>query len=428
MIKEEIRKQVSELCVDAIINCIREKTIWGSKYPFSKINTNINNEVEIMRYYWALTEDIEEIAKKIIKNARKLTHGIAYVEIMKRGEITGAINAGATMIAQARMLDPTIFVINEPNSTFQSEPNHLVAWLLKEAFNILLTARRVYPTLDGFEWFQDKLFFLEKALKNDILREILLSPLGKRKPSKSAIRLASKSRVALYQKALNAYNMLDRIERKEDLAIRECLEHSLIADLDYWQQLELGVGVKAASAISDIIEEPISFNFPFRPGEPIAQIGNFQVFWQYTIPQRPCDKLDLNEKWTKEIANGLGIKTPNSRADIVVVCESREVCVFECKYSESEEVPTQIIVEAISQLVRYVRDLNQDSIENAKKLLNYCFIVVANCNKHSPINSISTGLCGVKSNVYFSDIKNIRGNSLRKWAEELVVMVREHYF
>jgi hypothetical protein len=419
MVVDNVRTQVSELCVDGVLNCLKEKTTMGNGYPFSSISLKINSEV--MRYYWALTQGIEDVANTVIRNPRRMTSGISYEQVERKGVITGSLNASATLLAQARNLDPTLFVVNEPNLTYQSEPNHIVAWTLKEAFDILLSARRLYNDLDKLPWFNYKISLLENSLRNDVLKEVLLSPLGKKKPNRFTLRAAAKSRVVLYQKAISMYDLLEGVETGDDEAIRLCLNQTLVADLEYWQQLELGTGLKAATAISRTIDEPVRLRFPFAMGEPIAEVGSYKIYWQYSISQRPLDKLGVNEKWVREIADNIGIALSDSRADVVVCHNDIVRCVFECKYSESDTPPAQAVVDASSQLVRYARDLNRDSIADAEKFLEKCFIVVADCNKYRPIHSIAiTSSSGSKRNIYFSDIKNIKNNSLEIWAQELI--------
>ena len=414
---DDLRVAVSELCVDGILNCIKQNTTMGYTYPFDLISRKIN--YEILRYYWALNKGIEDIARIIILNSRRMTTTIDYELIERKGIITGALDASATILTQIRTFDPTIFVVNEPKQTYESEPNHLVAWLLKEALDILLSARRFCQELNNMSWFNNKVSLLENALRNDVLRQILVSPLGSRRPNRSTLRVASKSRVVLYQKAISVYNMLEGIEDRNEDEIKRCLSTTLVANLEYWQRLELGTGLKVANAISRIIEEPVRLVFPFVNGRPIAKIGPYEVFWQYNIPTRPQDKLENNERWIREITDGIGISVNDSRADIVVTCKDIVHSIFECKYSESEIAPTQAIMDATSQLVRYVRDLNPDSIIDAEKLLERCFIIVSDCNKYTPIHSNIAKVDNKKyRHIYFSDIKNILNNSLEIWAKE----------
>jgi hypothetical protein len=418
---DDLRSKVSELCVDGVLNCIKESVTIGYTYPLKSIRGKISSEV--LRYYWALTQGVENIAKTVILSPRRMTSAIDYELVEREGIITGALDASATILAQMRTLDPTIFVVNEPKQTYESEPNHLVAWLLKEALDILLSARRLCHALNNMSWFNRKVSLLENALRNDVLRQVLLSPLGRRKPNRSTLRVAAKSRVVLYQEALSVYHMLERIEIGDVGAIRQCLATTLVADLENWQRLELGTGLKVASAISRAIKEPVRLNFPFISGRPIANIGPYEVYWQYAIPTRPEEKLDNNERWIREITDNIGISTSDSRADVAVTLNGAVQSIFECKYSESESAPAQAVVDATSQIVRYARDLHPDSIADAEKFLEKCYIIVADCNKYAPKHSNPATETDRKNrHIYFSDIKNLLNNSLDSWAKETIVV------
>jgi hypothetical protein len=158
---DDLRSKVSELCVDGVLNCIKESVTIGYTYPLKSIRGKISSEV--LRYYWALTQGVENIAKTVILSPRRMTSAIDYELVEREGIITGALDASATILAQMRTLDPTIFVVNEPKQTYESEPNHLVAWLLKEALDILLSARRLCHALNNMSWFNRKVSLLENT-------------------------------------------------------------------------------------------------------------------------------------------------------------------------------------------------------------------------------------------------------------------------
>jgi hypothetical protein len=424
MIYKDFRSKVSYLCVEGVLNCIRANTTTGNNYPFTEICNSIN--MEVLRYYWALTNDIEELAKIVSNSPRRLTTSLTYEEVERRGEITGSINAAATFLAQARTLDPTIFIVNEPNMTYQSESNFLVAWVLKEALDILMSAKRLYKKLNKLDWYNSKISLLEQALRNEILKELLLSPLGNKRPSNSAVRSASKSRVPVYQLAVRLYNLLEQIESGDEGAITSCLEQTLVADLDYWQRLELGVALKATTALSSVTNQPILLRFPFISGKAISEVGQFSVYWQYTIPQRPLNKLDTSEKWTREVAASIGVNISDSRADVAITFENKVVSLFECKYFESESAVAQAVLDASSQLVRYSRDLHPSNISFAETLLTHCSIILATRNKYQSIITNNNSLSNGERKVYFLDIDDLLNNSLGTWAKELVSICSSH--
>ncbi|MGG3885937.1 hypothetical protein [Brevibacillus panacihumi] len=416
---EAIHEKVTDLCISGILRCLRSSTTIGKNLTNNFSLSNMN--LEMLRYYWALSSGVEEIANVVVHNSRRLTTAITHEEFERVGEITGSINAGATMLAQARTLNPTLFVVLEPNITSHSEPNHLVAWTLSEAFHILLSARRLYKQLGKYDWFNKKISILEQALRNEMLHEILLTSSGRKRPNGSVLRAASKARVPVYQKAIELYDLLEGIERGLEEAIFSCLSQTLIANLEYWQRLELATAIQAANALSLLTDTPVNFSFPFTSGRPIASVGRFKIYWQFTIPQRSREQLDLTELWSRQIATGIGIKSSDSRADVAVCYDEKVVSLFECKYFESTGSLPQAVLDASSQIVRYARDLHPDSIPHAKILLSESCIVVANrgslrenLDPLEPINQTFD-----KRFIYFTDINGLLNNSLQHWSKQL---------
>lgn len=417
MIKD-IRTHVSTLCVDGILNCLKSKTTSGSTYSLNA--RNIISDVEIIKFYWAISENLEKLSIMIVENPRRLSTTITYEEEEKIGEITGSINAGATVLAQSRTLNPTIFIVNEPNVTFQSEPNFLVAWTIKEALDILLTTRRLNKKIEKLEWLNEKIYLLESALRSNVLVEVMQSLPRNKRPNSSAIRSATKSKNIIYQLAVQLYDLLQDIEMGDESAIVTCLSDSLLADLEYWQRLELGTALKAAEALSSSTKQPLTLTFPFQTGEPVARIGSFSVYWQYTVPQRSLDKLHINEKWSREIAEDIGVKKSDSRADVAITQNGTVVSLYECKYFEFETSAPQAIVDASTQLVRYALDLNVADEESAKELLSNSCIVVADRHKYPAVTSTEKAFSADNRSVYFYGIKDMLENSLDSWSMELL--------
>jgi hypothetical protein len=415
---QELRHLVTDLCLHGIIRCLKENANQGEYQFYRGISNTLN--LEILRYYWALSDDIEEVASTVLESPRRLTTAITYDEVERFGEITGSINAGATVLAQARTLNPTLFVVLEPNSTAHSEPNQLVAWILSEALHILLSARRVYKPLNRFEWFHNKLSLLENAMRNEMLRDIISTSTGRKRPTQAVLRAASKARVPIYQVAIQAFDLLENIEKGQEEAIMKCLSQTLIASLEYWQRLELATALQAAQALSVRLKEPVQLSFPFVAGRPIAKIGCFQVYWQYSVPQRPDEKLELTERWAREIAKTIGVNTSDSRADIAICLNDQVISIFECKYFESRSSAAQAIVDASIQLSRYARDLFPDSVSEAEELIANSGIIVAQRYSYGA-TSFEEETGTYHRLICFLDIEGLKNNALWNWADQLLL-------
>ncbi|MGG1314565.1 hypothetical protein [Cohnella laeviribosi] len=414
-----LHDKVTRLCISGILRCLRTATTTGSHLANSFSTSNMN--LEMLRYYWALSDGIEEIANTVVQTPRRLTTAITYEEVERNGEITGSINAGATMMAQARTLNPTIFVVLEPNSTSHSQPNHLVAWILSEAFYILLSARRSYKQLNKYEWFNQKITLLEQALRNEALHDILLTPSGRKRPNSAVLRAASKARVPVYQTAIEVYDLLEGIERGQEEAILSCLSQTLVANLEYWQRLELSTALEAANALSMTTKMPVHLSFPIETGRPVAIVGPYEVFWQYSIPQRSREQLDRTELWSRQIATSIGVRLSDSRADVVVCYNKKVVSLFECKYFESGSSLPQAVLDASVQIVRYSCDLHPESDPQAIQLISQSCIIVANRGNYSELLDQSNPANHTfdKRFIYFSDIDGLSNNQLLHWSESL---------
>ena len=118
---DNLRSKVSELCVDGVLSCIKESVVMGYNYPLQSIGGNISPDV--LRYYWALAQGVEDIANTIILSPRRMTSTIDFELVERRGVISGALDASATILTQMRTLDPTLFVVNEPRQTVFSHDN-----------------------------------------------------------------------------------------------------------------------------------------------------------------------------------------------------------------------------------------------------------------------------------------------------------------
>lgn len=416
---DEIRNHVTQLCISGILRCIRSSATKGSNVTNNFNQATMN--LEMLRYYWALSSGIEEIASIVVHNSRRLTTDIAYEEVERIGEITGSINASATLLAQTRTLNPAIFVVSEPSMTVHSQPNHLVAWTLSEALHILSSTRRSYKRLDKYEWFNKKITLLEQALRNEMLHDIVITPTGRKRPNGSTIRAASKARIPVYQKAIEVYDLLEGIERGDEEVIRICLSQTLIANLEFWQRLELATAMEAANSLSASSGNAVFLSFPFSSGRPIASVGPFQIYWQYVVPQRSREQLDLNELWSRQIAQGIGIKSADSRADVAICINNNVISLFECKYFESKSSLSQAVLDASSQIVRYCRDLYPQSVPDAKLLLSKSCIVVADRDSYNETLDPSDPAMHTfdRRFIFFTDIDGIFNNKLRHWSERL---------
>ena len=418
MNNEVLRNTVTQLCISGIVRCLRSNVVSGAFYSdkFSMISLNL----ELLKYYWALSDGIEEIAKTVVHNPRRLTTDIDYEEVEQSGIITGSINAGATMIAQARTLNPALFIVLEPLTTSHSLPNQLVSWVLSEAFQILFSARKSYPRLNEFDWFNNKIVLLEQALRNEMLREVLINPSSQKRPNGAVLRSSSKAKLPIYQKAIEVFYQYDQLENGDLNAIIDCLSQTLLAKLEYWQMLELASALMAANALSMECNSPIHLTFPIVPGHPVAKTGDFEIYWQFPINHRSDEYLDPSELWSRQIAKSIGFQPSDGRADVVVLFNQKIVAIFECKYFETESTLTQSVLDACNQIVRYARDAYPNSDTLSRQLLNNSCIIVSDKGfKKEKRNNDKHEIDASDITVHYTDIEGLTAGDLNEWAKSL---------
>lgn len=409
---EDIRERVTDLSLSGILRCLRVNTKTGLQV---RIQDTRNLNYELLRFYWALSRGIEDLAMTVVQHPRRLTTAIAFEEVERVGEITGSLNAGASAIAQSLTQNPALFIMLEPNVTAVSEPNHLVAWVLSEALNVLLSARRFQRTLEQYDWINHRISLLEQSLRNEILSEVMVGQGGRRMPGVAALRAAAKARIPVYQKAIEMYDLIESIEDGQIDAIQTLISNTITADLEDWQKLELATALMVADSLGSCLGSTVILDFPFVSGRPVAKVGPFTIYWQYSITRRSVEQMDLTERWASEIASSLGVRGSDARSDVTVCHEDKVVALFECKYFESLSSVTQAIVDASTQIVRYARDLNPESISNARKLIDQSWIIVADRATYS---DVTVPYQNYKS-TYFTDIKGLDSNALRCWAIDL---------
>jgi hypothetical protein len=411
----DLREHVTELCLSGLLRCLRSKATSGMQLSFNKPLDTLNDE--LLRLYWALSSGIEHLASTVVQSARRLTTSFTFEEVERVGEITGSVNASASVIAQARTQNPAIFVVTEPNTTALSEPNHLVAWVLSEALSILLAARRTHRDLNKFEWFNSRVSLLEQSLRNEVLAEVIATRVGRRRPGRAVLRAAAKARVPIYQEALELYHLLEAIENGQQEAICECLSSTIIAHLEYWQRLELATALLAAETLGRYSGKAVNIYFPIVTGRPIATVDNFSIYWQYPIPRRDYGQLDLAELWASEIASFLGVSNSSTRSDIAICCDQQVVALFECKYFENPKAASEAILDAANQITRYARDVYPDSLPDAEQLIGRSCIVVADRGDYAEVTVPHAG----HRSIYFTDVRGLSSNSLRCWAIDLLL-------
>lgn len=402
---------LSDYCLAALLRLHRAShgPGWTSRDP------NVGfEEMEEILLRWALSDQIKNLAATVAAQPRSIRSAIAFETRTCLGEITGSVDARATLLKQSLSGDPTLFVVSEPSVSPLSRRNHVLAWTLREAEALVLAGMRRHKLGAEQEWIHARSGLLESALRIRSIREVAHSPMGLRRPGASAIRDARKSLSPLYRIAAEAFLDREAIERMEPDALRRLFSSTLLAMLEDWQKLELAAALAAGLALSEVVGQPLKWKGSIAGGGEIASVGQYLIRWQNALPRRADCDLEPSELLSRKAAESLSARLGLSRAD-VSIRDSRNNCDIahiECKWFSSPLSASQAISEAIGQLVRYARDSRKGNLAEAEALLLDSVIVCSSLSDFEP------SFDGSKP-VGLVDFEGLRGGVLRSWADRL---------
>ncbi|WP_124617279.1 hypothetical protein [Burkholderia sp. Bp9143] len=350
----------------------------------------------------------------MIANPRDIRSAIAFETQTHYGQIPGVVDARATLCEQELSCDSTLFVVSEPALSLLTRRNHVLAWVLREAESLALSAIRRHKLGPDQDWIHARVGLLERAARTRMLREVMLSPAGRRRPAGAAIRDARKSLSPLYRMAADSMLLFEGIERVEPDAIRAILSNTLIAQLEDWQKLELATALAAAEALAAQTGDRVRWKGSIAGGSEIASVGRYRVRWQNALPKRTAEHLDPSEAMIRETAEALRAGMGLARADVSIrdADIGMDVAHFECKWFGSPLSASAAIVDAISQLVRYCRDSRPGGIEQAQAMLRDCVVVC------SGLSGFEETLDGSKP-VGLTDFSGLASGTLATWAARL---------
>jgi hypothetical protein len=402
---------LSDFCLSALLRYHRAQhgQGWQSQKPGAMIE---DREELLLR--WALSDDLRRIAEHVGARPRDIRSAIAFETQTYSGHIPGSVDARATLFEQELTGDPTLFVVSEPSVSPLTRRNHVLAWVLREAESLILSAIRRHKLGPDQEWIHSRAALIEQATRSKLLREVMLSPAGRRRPGGTEIRDARKSLSPLYRMAADAMLAFEGIERFDQESIKALLSTTLISQLEDWQKLELAAGLAIAEELSTMCGSPLRWKGSIAGGSVIASAGQYQICWQKALPKRPEAQLDASEIMVRDAAQALAAGMGLARTDISVIDESTGIVVshLECKWFGSPNSANSAITDALEQLVRYCRDSRPTSVTEAGSLLQDCSIVL------SGLSGFEESIDGTKP-VGLTDFAGVASGSLAQIAARI---------
>ena len=311
---------------------------------------------------------------------------------------------------------PTLIVSHEPRRTYESGPNHVLAWVLENAWRLVGHFRDLVPEGGSYlDLIGACAPGLEAVRRFDAMHQVVKAPNVLRRPGPQAVKEASRSRRPIYVLASRAYQRLLEVEVGVDAAVLHLLNDTLLGPLHAWQRFELAVGLGIARALSTAQGQGIELGFFAGGGEPIAKVGRYGIHWQARTDKFRTPTQEPSEALTSRLLRAYGINEGADRPDLVLIDnrgEGEAVAVVEVKYfSSGENDAPDAVRAAVAQLVRYARGYR--SMGDIETILDHSIVAVAHAEGDRMLGETPFGV------PLLVDFEAIRQSGLKRWAQWL---------
>lgn len=315
-------------------------------------------DVDILKGHWAMSAPVRALVGYLAARPHEAQALLTYRERVDDAVARGRIDARKTWLYRQQTGLPSALVTHEPVRSFNTGPNMLLAWVLREA--AAYTARLLSwqgdnsPYLPMIEAAQTQ---MRRVQRIEALREPLKAVSLGRRPNAGAVRDSARSRRPLYRKAVEAYRLLQGLERGDVEAMDRVARSALIAPLEDWRRFELAVGLAIGEALARASGGTLHLHLLGSDSSgPIVTAGRFAVYWQQITKYHVPAPLETSEAAVRDALRDYGIATGTERPDLVVV--DREAgaaaAVVEVKYIAGDTAAVRFR-EAVDQVVRYGR-------------------------------------------------------------------------
>lgn len=378
---------------------------------------DVAKDRELLRHHWAISKPIESLVTYASANPHELQAILEFRRTEDNAQIRGRLDARETMIRRMVTGHPTLTVSYEPIRTFNSGPNHVLIWVLEQAWRLNLRFKNMLPEIASYlEKVESIVSKLERVRRFKAIQQATKQAPLSQLPGLSAFKEASRSRRQIYVHAASAYQMLREIEAGNPNAIADLLNETLIGPLHTWERFELAVSLGLAQALSKKTSQPILLGVLANGNKkPIIRIGNYAIFWQNRTDAYSSPKPEPSEVKVNSILSEYGLSTSADRPDVIVCDETtgEVLAIFEAKYFSSEENDGRnAFRSAVEQIVRYARGYRPfDEIDGLIDRSGIALIDATHLRTSSPKSF------GVP---WLIDFEQITQQQLEPWAEQIV--------
>lgn len=381
----------------------------GQKIEGDAVRLDHRRDVEILKGHWSVSSPVRNLVKYVLAHPHEAQSLLSFRERIDDAVARGRIDARRTWHYRLQSGLPSALVTAEPVRSFDTGPNLVLAWVLGEAS--AYTSR-----LSNWQGEQSPyVAIIEEAQREmrgvqriEPLREPLRAVALGQRPGPGAVLAAARARPRIYRLAVEAYGLLQGLERGEAEAIKTVARSALIAPLEDWRRFELAVGLAVGEAVARVAGAPLRLHLlAGDSAAPIVTAGRFAIYWQQRTSFYSAPPLEKSEQKARDILAAFGLSTGADRPDFVVV--DREagavVSIIEVKYVAGDTASGRFR-EAVDQIVRYARGYAADG--NTGGILAQSLVALS---REAPAQTDATAV--VPGSV---DFEGIRRSELDAWA------------
>lgn len=375
----------------------------------------LERDRELLRLHWSLSPPISDLVTYVLEHRHEIQSALGSEIRFEDGVVRGRLDAIATLRVRRMSGLATALVSHEPLRSYDSGPNQLLGWVLKEAWS--LATRFSSVTFDSPAYKNSlgvALQRLEQTGRLNALAQIMGEANLAKRPTAGALLESARSRRPIYRKAKDAYDALLRIEAGDAATIIGMLRKTLLGPLESWRRFELAVGLSLGEALAQQQKVPLVLNLLVGDTRrQLAEAGRFVIYWQWKTDYFTPAPPEPSEKVTNIIWDAYGMSVGVDRPDLVVVDrEANSVAaIAEVKYLTGEDA-TDRIRSAASQVVRYARGFGP--LDESGPLLGRSLIAVS--------QGLPDGLASMApaSGIpLVAEFEGIKEGCLQQWAAHL---------
>lgn len=359
-----------------------------------------DRDLEFLHFYWAISQSVKDLAIYLLENRHETQTLLTFSTRIDDAVARGRIDARTTVIHRLRSGLPTSIVSAEPVRSFLNGPNHVLAWTIQKATQIIF--QFLSTRLLGVDYQNNAeavLQLLDQVRRFEFFRSLVGESTIANRPSPSAQLASQRSRKKLYRLAYFAYRLFIDIEEFNQVAISQMLRGTLLAPLENWRRFELAIALAVGEALSEGINLPLELLIlGLDARRPILRCGSYAIYWQTLSEFYKPPPLEPSEVRVLHIASAYGLTESSDRPDLIITNQvtGKVLGIVEVKFHSGEN-PLSRFREAIHQLVRYSRGYDSD----LTGIIERSFVAM-----NTEVPRLEKGAVGAPAAFSFDDILN----------------------